>query len=587
MSDYWTRIMSARLSRRKALGTTFAAGAGVVAFGTVGCGGDDDDTDGSTPSGDTTATPGGNATPGSSETATPGSNGDSFQENASLRAAIGSDIGSSDPHAVAGTGGGNWPNYTTHFTTALGIDPETSAVVPYAASHEWTDENSALLVTARDGVTFHNGETLNAEVLKFNVDRLKGKPEYNPDYASGNATLFGTVDRVEVVDEMTVKIFTNRPDVALPYKLATGNVPLVPMQYILDNGDQEMTENPIGHGPFQFVSRRPDVEIQSTRFDDFFYAQDENLGPRLPYIKDLTQRVIPEDAARAAALETGEVDMAVNVSSDIGKSFEERDGYQVFYLPGDQPMHIHFNTRLENDPITGGPNPLRDRRVRLALNHAVDVDTIISTILTGRENYSYGFSSAAFGYPKAELEALRIQFDPERAKSLLAEAGFEDGFEIDFTGPIARWPNSDQVMQAIAGYLQEVGVRTKIATAQYQPWVTEVQSHEKPGMWFMGLSGGLDPANNFRYGFHTAAPYGSSINPELELDPLIAASEAEFDPTQRAELIKEIIVKQYEDATWLYLYEPVTVVVATDQVDWQFYGKVLSTPQYWNMRMKA
>lgn len=574
MSDYWSRFRRSRISRRRVLGTAVAGVAGVGALGLVGCGGNGDDSGGPSGSSDQ---PDGEGHDNSGD----------FKQDATLTAGIGSDVGSTDPHVVAGTGGGNWPNYAVHFATLLNVDPETSRIVPYAAEYEWTDDHSALVLRIKDGVTFHNGETLDAEVLKFNIDRLRGKADYNPEFTSGNANLFSSIETVEVVDSMTVKAVLERPDASLPFKLATQNIPLVSMQHILDGGDQAMAERPVGHGPFKFVSRQADVEIRSTRFDDFFYGQDQPLGPRTPYIKDLVQRVIPEDAARLAALEAGEIDLAVNVSADLAKSFDGRSGFKVFYLPGDQPMHIHFNTRLERDPITGGPNPLRDKRVRQAMNHAVDVDTILKNVLTGRENYSYGFSSVSLGFPDEKLKSLRYNYDPTKAKALLEEAGFGDGFEIDFTGPIGRWPNSDQVMQAVAGYLQEVGIRTRISTQQYQPWVTEVQSHTKPGMWFMGLSAGADPGNNMRYGFHSSGPYCSSYDPELGLDILIEQYEAEFDEERRASIAAEVITKQYENATWLYLYEPVTVVVGTAKIDYEFYGKVLTAPQYWKIRIRA
>jgi peptide/nickel transport system substrate-binding protein len=504
-----------------------------------------------------------------------------------LRAGIGSDVGSLDPHIAAGTGGGNWPNYTTHFATALRTDPNTSDTVPFAADWKWVDDNTALQVAAHPNVKFHNGEMLTAEVIKFNMDRLRGKPDYNPSFASGQASNLATVDHTEIVDPMTVKIVTKSPDVSLPNKLTLDNMPFVPMKYIIDGGDKVMLDNPVGFGPFKFVSRRADSEIRSTRFDDFFNPQGQKYGPFTPIVKDLVQRVIPEDAARAAALEAGEIDLAVNVSGDIGKSFEGRSGFKVIYLPGDQPMHIHMNTRLEKDPISGGPNPLRDVRVRRAMNMAVDVDTIIKTILTGKENYSYGFSSQTIGLPKAKLESLRFKYDPAKAKALLSEAGYANGFEVDFTGPIGRWPNSDQVIQAVAGYLKAVNIRTRISTAQYQPWVTEVQTGTKPGIWFMGLSAGADPSQNFRVGFHSKANYGSSIDPALGLVELIEKSDAAFDINERKAIIADIVTKQYENATWLYLYEPVSVIVATNKLDYSLYGKIVGVPQYWNMRLKA
>ena len=130
------------------LGTSLVAGAGAVGLAAVGCGDDDDGAD----SGSGTA---GTATKAGDAQAT-------FQQNATLRSGIGSDIGGADPHLASGTGGGNWPNYTTHFSTLHKTDPENSDTVGFAADWKWVDNNSALQLTARPGVKFHNGEVLDA-----------------------------------------------------------------------------------------------------------------------------------------------------------------------------------------------------------------------------------------------------------------------------------------------------------------------------------------------------------------------------------------------------------------------------------------
>lgn len=571
--SYWTRSGSARITRRRALGAGLGAGAGLAAIAAVGCGDDDDSTDQGNA---TTAT-----VPGvSTNTPSP-----SFDQNATLRAGIGTDVGSLDPQSVAGTGGGNFANQMTHFGGILTIDPESSKVSEFVASYEWTDNNSALLLKAKPRITFHNGEPVDAQALKFTIDRARGKPEYTTDFKSGQAALYAVVDRVEVIDPTTVKVVTSRADVGLPSRLAGGPY-LVPPGYITERGDAAMATNPVGTGPFKFVSRTPDTELVSERFEGFWNARDAAHGPRIPFAKRLEQRVMPEAAARALAVEAGELHIAINIPPDLAKSYEGRRGFQVFYLPNDQPMHVQPNTLLESAP-NGDPNPFRDVRVRKALNMAVDVDTIIKTVMTGREKRSYGFSSQTLGFPNDRLEQIRFKYDPAAAKALLEEAGYGDGFEVPFVGPAGRYPQSDEVMQAVAGYLAKIGIRTKIATPQYQAWVTEHQAGTWYGLAFLGVSGGVDPGANFAYGYAKGAAYGKSYDAATGVDEAMAKIMATFDEDERARLTADIIVKLYENATWLYLFEPVSMAVASDKVEWEQYSPVLYFPEYWNIRLKA
>ena len=258
------------------------------------------------------------------------------------------------------------------------------------------DNNKALVLKAKPGVKFHNGEVLNAEQLKFNFDRNLGRAAYNPKYGAGFKSQFVTIGDISIVDEMTVRLEMLTPDVVLPYKIAA-SLWMVPKNYVAQVGDAAFAAAPVGIGPFKFVSRVPDSQIKSVRDDGFFYGRDQKYGPRLPWIQNLNQRVIPEDAARIAALEKGEIDIAHNVSADFAKSFAGKSGFTVYSLPGDQPMHIHINTVVEKG-LDGGPNPWRDVRVRKAANMAIDLDTIIKTLLTGKEARSYGSANRSVGF---------------------------------------------------------------------------------------------------------------------------------------------------------------------------------------------
>jgi peptide/nickel transport system substrate-binding protein len=507
---------------------------------------------------------------------------------ATLTAGIGSDVGSMDPQSLAGTGGGNWPNYETHFPTPLTVDPDTSEVKSYAVDWQWERPSAdappaALLLKVKPGITFHNGEPLDAAQLQFNFDRALGRAAYNTQFQSGIKGNFASVGSTEVVDPTTLRVEMTHPDVTLPSQVAA-TLYLVPKDYMSKVGDTEFAANPVGWGPFKFASRTPDSELHSTRNDAYFYPRDGQYAPRLPYIANLVQKVIPQDNDRVAALERGEIDLAHNVSSDLAKSFSGRSGFKVFYLQGDQPMYIRPDTTIERDPDTSQPNPWLDLRVRKASNMAVDLDTIIKTILTGKEQPTFGSALHSYGFPE-DLKQQRFAYDPQQAKQLLADAGYPNGFQTNLFYPIGRWPNTEQVVQAVAGYLGAVGIQSKIVSQQYQVTTTNVKSHKNYGLTFFGMAGGADPGPNFRYNYTQTGAYTFSFDPALQIDSLVEQSESAFDPAKRKDLLGEIIKRFYLDALCIFLYEPVTVVIARDNLQWDIYGHVVANPQYWRIQV--
>jgi len=505
--------------------------------------------------------------------------------DATLTSAIGSDIGSGDPQSLGGTGGGNWPNTSTHFGGAglLAVDQDTREMIPnLAESVEESPDHLAFTYKLRPNLKFQNGDPLMAEDVKFSMDRgALGQAEYNPDYEGGHASQFAaSVERAEVIDDLTVKFILKKPDIVFKRR----SLFLVPKAHIESVGDVEFAANPVGAGYFRQVSRVPDSEIVSERFDEYPGTPDSPMpdGGHLPYIKRLVQKVIPDSQARLAALQAGEVDLVHNVSSDVARQLESDGDVQVMYLPGDQPMHIHINTAMETDPDTGIPNPWRDVRVRRAANLALDLDGIIEGILTGRERPSYGSSSTGVGFP-ADIEAKRYGYDPAEAKKLLDAAGFTDGFDAKMYGPIGRWPNTRPVMEVAAQNLTDVGIKTSIQELQYQEVTTRIKDDSLGPLVFFGMSGGDDPGLNFRYGYHSTGNYNMSP-PAAEVDALIEQSESEFDPEARAEILSQVITRFYEDAHWIFLYEPVTVVVLNKKWLWTPHARTLSNPEYWNIQ---
>jgi peptide/nickel transport system substrate-binding protein len=506
--------------------------------------------------------------------------------DANLRVGIGQDVGSMDPMSVAGAGGGGWPNWGgVHYQTPFTVDPQTSEVVGLVADWSWVDNNTAMLLRLKPGWKFHNGTTVTAEDLKFSLDRAVQRNTPS-GYQSGVRGQLAAAGEATVIDQNTLRVELLRRDATLPFKMA-GSLRIMSKAWVAQVGEDEVTRRAMGTGPFRFLSRIPDTEIRSERFDDYPIGRDARYGPRLPFVKTLVQRVMPEVQARVAALEAGELEVAWNVTVDVAKSFEGRRGYSVFYLQNDQPIVLTIDTFWDRDPATGAPNPWKDIRVRRAANMAIDMDTIIRTLLFGKEPYSYGFSRFTVGLPKEELERMRYRYDPAQARRLLSEAGYADGFDTVIMAPVGRWPNNEQVVQAIANYLRQVGIRASVQLVQYQQFITQLGERPFRGLIFTGIAGGVDPSVPARFQVHSKAPYVHYFDPQLspQLDALIEQIEGEFDPARRNRLVADLVKKVYENANFVFLYEPTYAGIARGNVSYDVYFPTVFYPEYWNIKV--
>lgn len=597
--DYWQQFRRRRIARRTLLRAGARAGLGISGLALVGCGADDEKEQATAQ-----VAPAEQAeeqgTEQAVEQAAAAEQADEeeavaeappdplarFDLNATLRVATGAGPGSLDPQTQAGYGGQAQPNFQ-HFDRMFAIDESNTPVNGGVSDFEFVDENSALLLHVRPGITFHNGEVLDAEQLKFNIDRNLGRAEYNPEFVSGIGGSLAAVADASIVDEMTLRVELARPSVAIADDLALA-IYLVPKGHVTENGDGVVAREPVGSGPFKLDSFAPDEFIKSVRNDDYAFGRDFAFSPRLPFIAAAETRFIPEPQARIAALEAGEVDYAALILPDLAKTFENREGFTVFYYSAARGLHFELPIWLESDPKTGGPNPWRDKRVRIAANLAVDVDAIIENLQTGRENHIYSLAIGQFGFPP-ELESKRWGYDVERAKQLLTEAGYPDGFEFDLTYGAGLYSGDTAFVQAIAGFLREVGFKVNVVGGDISNYLVQIRAKENLQPFLFPIAAGRNPVQAFRLHTHSK---GVFVHPaevlddaQTEIDALIERTEAEFDVEKRRALVEEVAIKDYENAADLYLFELVQPNVARDYVEWPIYQNKPPGLEYWNVRV--
>ena len=424
--------------------------------------------------------------------------------------------------------------------------------------YEFADDNYTFRITTQPGVTFHNGEPLNAQAVEFFFERTLGRVEYNPAFEGANAARAKWMGDIKVVDEHTLEIsMADRPAINAPEQSGGINFNLVPKQYIIENGDDHFANNPVGLGQYKFESWIPDQEIRSTRFDDYYFPPDAEFQFKRAWTQRLTGRFFPEEQARAAALEAGEVDIAYRIGSDVASQFEDTDDFQVIVLPDVRVMSIELPINQSLDPITGEDNPWRDIRVRQAANYAIDAQSIVDNLLTGQEERAYSPFPAGKPLPLGDMDA-PYDYDPDRARALLEDAG-QVGFAFKITLPTGLWTGDRVWMPAVQQMLNDVGFQVEVDYADFGNALAEIRNHELPNPFIFNqgstrAGAPLGPA--FAYALITTvgAPYSHAnadddFLPEfVEFQALIDEAGGEFDAERRANLYQEAATIHYENA---------------------------------------
>ena len=375
------------------------------------------------------------------------------------------------------------------------------------ADWEFVEQNTAFLITMQPGVTFHNGEQLNAERLQWFFERNLGLAEYNSTFVSGIMSRLAWISDMQVVDDLTLRLGMDPPNVNAPEATGGGSTEVVPRDYIVENGDEHFARNPVGTGPYTFVSFTPDQEMVSERWDDWFFPSPADEGPHDKYgnwTKTVVARYIPEESARIAALEAGEIDVADRLSPDGAALFEDSDTHHVLTVSGLRVMGLELPINQSLDPITGGPNPWRDKRVREAANYAIDQQAIIDNLLTGLELPAVSPFPAGYPLPLGDsLDAPR-GYDPERARALLEEAG-QVGFAFRFHVGTGIW-GDERWMPAIQQMLNDVGFDVEVDYLDFGGALADIRDHAVPNPFLMSTNGatknGSPAGAGFAYGLN-------------------------------------------------------------------------------------
>ena len=400
----------------------------------------------------------------------------------------------------------------------------------------------------RDGVRFHGGEAFDAEDAVFSLGRAKAP-------TSNYGIFVDTLDRAEAVDRLTVDLVTRVPDATIPDKMtrvlimdrgwSEANRAERPQNF----GQREETfaaRNANGTGPFVIRSREVDQRTVMVRNPAWWGANGgAGGGGAAGNVAEYHHIVLSSDATRVAALLSGEVDMVHVVPvQDVERI--RRDG-RLRVLEGQENRTVFLGMRQDAEELPGvggdgkgGPNPFRDLRVRQAVAHAIDVEAIRRRTLRGQAIPTGSMWTHFVNGHSPEAER-RAPYDRERARALLAEAGFPNGFAATLDCPVGTY---DEACQAVVAMLAQVGIR---AALNLQPNTQFIGRIQRRDTGFYMLSWGV-PTFDALYTLRAvmasrAMAGGASWNAggwsDGRFDELVRAVEAETDAEKRRDLIRE------------------------------------------------
>ncbi|HET7875487.1 MAG TPA: ABC transporter substrate-binding protein [Methylomirabilota bacterium] len=463
-------------------------------------------------------------------------------------AALGSDTSTMDPHMHTERVGIIVNQHI--FDTLLGRDTKTWQPVPHLAESVTSVNPTTWELKLRRGVKFHNGEPFTAESVKFSFERV-----LNPEQKSPIRGNFTWIKSVDIVDDYTVRITTQRPYPLIHEILTFGNFGMVPPKYVREKGDAHFARNPVGTGPFRFVDWRKGEQLTVEANDQYWKGA--------PAIKTLVFRVIPEPATQIAELLSGGVDLIRAVPPDQLPAIKNST---VARVTATKILRVVF-LQMDGD-ARAGKTPLTDVRVRRAVNHAINVDEIMQKILGGLAvRAPSGGSPLAFG---TDLSIKPHAFDSERAKKLLAEAGFANGFDITLTTYAGSIVNVEQVAQAAMGYLGRVGIRVKPRHfADVGQYLAQFRGSKLDGitMASWGYNSVFDSDAIYYIHFHTGEPY--AYNTAKEMDQWLEEARGTLDQKKRRELYSRFQRFIVDQAYWVPMYGQYTIEAVSNKLNYE------------------
>jgi len=407
-------------------------------------------------------------------------------------------------------------------------------------AESWSANGNEWAFKLRKNVAFHDGTLLTARDVAYSYERIM------KDKASVlQAPNLSDIKEMKVPDDHTVVIVTDRPKVALLGLLYNR---VILSHKAAERLGEKMDDQAIGTGPYRFTGWQRGVHFTMRRNDKYW--------DKAPIIREIVWRPIKEDAARVAAIESGQADIINQVPIHDLDRLKRNPRVRVEMLRGLRNLYIGLNPAYK---------PFDNKLVRQAFNFAVDQEAIIKHV---HENQVYGLKGLlgpqCLGY-NADLK--NYPYDPQKAKQLLAEAGYSDGVSVDFYAHAGRYQKDRETAQAIVNQMAKAGIKCNIKTPEYAIYETEFNAG-KYGMYMFGRGSITDPeAFYIRYFRSGRGKRLSYRNPDF--DRIFDLQSETFDAAKREELLRQLGRILHEDCPVIPLYNTADVYAVRKDLIWK------------------
>ncbi|SES43019.1 ABC transporter substrate-binding protein [Psychrobacillus sp. OK032] len=455
----------------------------------------------------------------------------------------GGDSVSLDPAAV--TDGESFKVTQNVFETLLNFGKQDTTINEgLATKWEASEDGLTYTFTLREGVKFHDDTDFNAEAVVKNFERwANGSEDKFPYYASMFGGFVG--DESHVIESVTAD-----GDYTVVFKLKRAQAPFlkniamspfgIASPTAFDASGEKFGDNPVGTGPFKFVGWKRNDSITIEKFDDYW-------AEGLPKLDKVIFRSYPDNSARLNALLTGEIDLADGVNPADGKTVEGDSNLQLIERPS---MNVGYLGLTTTRP------PFDNVKVRQAMNYAIDKQSIIDAFFEGRAEMAKNPMPPSISGYNEDIPG--YEYNPEKAKELLAEAGLADGFEMELWAmPVPRpyMPDGAKVAEVIQKNLEEVGIKAEIVSFEWATYLEKARNGEADA-FMLGWTGDNGDADNFIYVLLDGDNIGSNnytYYDNQDLHKILIQAQTEVDEDIRNELYKQAQEIIFEDAPWVPL----------------------------------
>jgi peptide/nickel transport system substrate-binding protein len=405
-------------------------------------------------------------------------------------------------------------------------------------AESWQMKGARIEFKLRKGVRFHDGSPFTAKDVIASFKRILN------DKQSLQAPNLENVKDMEAPDDFTFVVTLKRLDASA---LEDINGRVIMKQATAEKMG-EADNRPIGTGPFKFTSWE--------RSGQFVIRRNENYWGQPTQIDEVVYKAIQEDAARIAALEAGQVDIISNIPPHEVARLKTNPRLRVQQVQGLRPLFLVLSPHYK---------PLDNGKLRRAITHAIDRDRIIKYVLESNAYPLNGLlSPQVFGYdPGAKAYA----YDPEKAKQLLIEAGFPNGFEVDYFSPTGRYPKDKEVAQVIVEQLARVGIKANLKTPEWAIFNTDYKKGKYP-MYLTGRGSLTDADALFQQYFRTGVTPRVLGYSNPKLDEILEVEQQTFDNKKREKLLQEAHRIILEDAPAVPLWNAMDIYAHRADLIW-------------------